>query len=104
MSVVTIGELQLGVLATGDSDLRARRPDTLARARTADPRPISEPVIVAWARLVADCRSAGVHRTVRLTGALIAATAVEYGLPVITQDERFAKIARAHRPLEVILV
>jgi len=101
VSVVTIGELQLGVLATDDSDLRARRADTLALARSADPLPIGEPVMVAWARLVNDCRTAGIHRTVRLTDALIAATAIEHGLPVITQDEDFARIARAHPPLNV---
>ena len=104
VSVVTIGELQLGVLATDDSDLRARRADTLALARSADPLPIGEPVMVAWARLVNDCRTAGIHRTVRLTDALIAATAIEHGLPVITQDDDFAQLARAHAPLDVIRV
>ena len=104
VSVVTIGELQLGVLATDDPDLRARRADTLALARTVDPLPIGEPVIVAWARLVNDCRKAGIHRTVRLTDALIAATAIEHGLPVVTQDDDFATIADAHPALKVIRV
>ena len=104
VSVVTIGELQLGVLATNDPDLRARRADTLALARTADPLPITEAVMVAWARLVDDCRAAGIHRTIRLTDALIAATAVEHGLPVVTQDDDFATIARAHPPLTVTAV
>ncbi|CAN5150732.1 hypothetical protein BH20ACT20_BH20ACT20_10100 [soil metagenome] len=104
VSVVTIGELQLGVLATDDPELRARRADTLALARTADPLPINEPVIAAWARLVNDCRGAGIQRTVRLTDALIAATAIEHGLPVVTQDEDFAEIARAHPPLSVTRV
>ena len=101
VSVVTIGELQLGVLATTEPDLRARRADTLALARTADPLPITEAVMVAWARLVNDCRAAGIQRAIRLTDALIAATAVEHGLPVVTQDDDFATIARAHPPLTV---
>jgi predicted nucleic acid-binding protein len=101
VSVVTIGELQLGVLATNDPDLRARRADTLALARAADPLPITEAVMVAWARLVLDCRAAGIHRTIRLTDALIAATAVEHGLPVVAQDDDFATIAQAHPPLTV---
>ncbi len=67
VSVVTIAELQLGVLATADPDTRARRADTLALARTADPLPISEAVMVSWARLVNDCRAARIHRTVKLT-------------------------------------
>lgn len=102
ISVVTIGELQLGVLNAPDGELRARRADTLALARGADPLPISEAVMVAWARLVADCRKAGVHRAVKLTDALIAATAVEHGLPVVTQDEDFEVIAAAHAPLDVV--
>lgn len=104
VSVVTIGELQLGVLATEDAVLKARRADTLALARTAEPIPISEAVMVAWARLVNDCRRAGIHRTVRLTDALIAATAIEHGLPVVTQDDDFERIARAHAPLNVVAV
>ena len=104
VSVVTIGELQLGVLNAADADARARRADTLALARSADPIPISEAVMVAWARLVADCKAADIHRTVKLTDALIAATAVEHGLPVVSQDGDFEQIARAHRVLDVLQV
>ena len=104
VSVVTIGELQLGVLNSQDAVTRARRADTLALARKADPIPISEPVMVAWARLVSDCQAAGVQRTVKLTDALIAATAVEHGLPVVTQDEDYDQLARVHPALRVIRV
>lgn len=104
VSVITIGELQLGVLAAIDHGVRARRADTLALARNADPIPISEAVTVAWARLVTDCRAAGIQRTVKLTDALIAATAVEHGLPIVTQDDDYDQIARAHTPLTVIKV
>lgn len=102
--MITIGELQLGVLNAKDDDLRARRADTLALARAADPIQISEAIMVSWARLVADCRQAGVHRTVKLTDALIAATAVEHGLPVVTQDADYEGIAKAHAPLRVVSV
>jgi predicted nucleic acid-binding protein len=104
VSVVTIGELQLGVLAAQDAPSRARRADTLALARMADPIPISEAIMVSWARLVADCRAAGIHRMVKLTDALIAATAVEHGLPVITQDDDYDRMAAAHQALQVIKV
>lgn len=104
VSVVTIGELQLGVLVAPDDATRARRADTLALARTADPIPISEAVMDAWARLVADCRSAGAQRTIKLTDALIAATAIERGLPVVTQDEDYDLIARVHPALRVVRV
>jgi hypothetical protein len=104
VSVVTIGELELGVLAAEEETTLARRADTLALARESDPIPVSEAVMSAWARLVVDCRRAGVHRTVRLTDALIAATAVVHGLPVVTQDEDFDRIAAAHSPLRVVRV
>ncbi len=101
VSVVSIGELQLGVLNADDDSIRSRRADTLALARAADTIPISEAVMVAWARLVADCKSAGIHRAIRLTDSLIAATAIEHGLPVVTQDSDYAKIAGVHRTLRV---
>jgi predicted nucleic acid-binding protein len=102
LSVVTIGELQLGVLNAADDDIRARRADTLALARAADPIPISEAIMVTWARIVADCRAAGTHRAIRLTDSLIAATAAEHGLPVVTQDSDYQKIADAHPALRVL--
>jgi predicted nucleic acid-binding protein len=104
VSVITIGELELGVLSATDIQSRARRADTLALARTIDPVPISEPIMVAWARLVMDCRSVGIQRTVKLTDALIAATAIDLGLPVVTQDDDYDQIARAHTPLQVLKV
>jgi len=104
VSVVTLGELELGVLSAADATTRARRAGTLALARTVDPVPISEPIMTAWARLVADCRSAGIQRTVKLTDALIAATAIDLGLPVLTQDDDYDQMAAAHSPLRVLVV
>jgi predicted nucleic acid-binding protein len=104
VSVVTIGELQLGVLASAEDEIRARRADTLAVARAADPIPISEAVMGAWARLVADCRAAGIQGAVKLTDSLIAATAIEHGLGVVTQDADFDRIAKAHPDLRVLSV
>jgi predicted nucleic acid-binding protein len=104
VSVITIGELELGVLAAFDDEVRTRRADTLALARESDPIPVSEAVMTAWARLVVDCRRAGIHRTVRITDALIAATAIAHGLPVVTQDEDFDQMAAAHPTLRVTRV
>lgn len=101
VSVVTIGELELGVLSAADDSSRARRAGTLTLARRVDPVPISESVMTAWARLVMDCRSAGVQRTVKLTDALIAATAIDLGLAVVTQDDDYEQMASAHPPLQV---
>lgn len=102
VSVVTIGELQLGVLNAGDPDTKTRRADTLALARAADPIPISEAVMVAWARLVDACKQAGVTRTIKLTDALIAATAIEHALPVVTQDRDYDHMSAAYPDLTVV--
>ncbi len=104
VSVVTIGELQYGVLAAADEEVRAQRGETLAAARAADPIPINEAIMGAWARLVADCRDAGIHRAIKLTDSLIAATAIERGLAVVTQDADFEKLAQAHGDLRVLNV
>ncbi len=60
--------------------------------------------MTTWARLITDCRTAGIQRTVKLTDTLIAATAVEHGLPVITQDEDYNQIAAVHAALSVVMV
>jgi predicted nucleic acid-binding protein len=104
VSVVTIGELQLGILNASDDTTRARRADTLALARAADPIPIGEAIMVTWARLVSASKAAGVHRTIKLTDALIAATAIEHGLPVVTQDNDYDQMARAYADLQVLNV
>lgn len=99
ISVVTIGELELGVLAAGSDAVRARRAQTLALARTADPIPVTEATMSHFARLVHACRSAGTRPTV--LDAIIAATALQHGLPVFTQDADFDLIATAHSGLDV---
>ncbi len=98
-SVVTIGELELGVLSAADAASRTRRGDTLALAKTVEPVPIGESIMGAWDRLVVDCRTAGVQRTVELFDALIAATAVDLGLPVVAQHDDYDQMASAHRAL-----
>lgn len=102
VAVVTIGELELGVLAAENAETRARRADTLALARAADPIPVSEAVMGVFARLVYDCRRAGLRP--RVLDALIASTGIEHGLPVATQDVDFAAMAKAHSALVVIPV
>jgi predicted nucleic acid-binding protein len=99
VSVITIGELELGVLAAADPDQRARRAETLELARAADPLAITEAIMSAFARLTHDCRQAGARP--KILDALIASTAIEHGLPVVTQDDDFAAMARAHPRLAV---
>lgn len=73
--------------------------DTIALARAADPIAITEAVMGAFAQLTQDCRRHGARP--KMLAALIASTAVEHGLPVVTQDDDFAAMARAHPRLVV---
>jgi predicted nucleic acid-binding protein len=104
VSVITLGELQLGVLNTPDRATRARRAETLELVRRSDPIPVSEAVMSRWAHLARDCAQAGHARDVKLLDGLIAATAVEHGLPVVTQDADFDLMAAAHSALDLIKV
>ena len=48
VSVVTIGELQLGVLNAANAESRARRADTLVLARMADPMSSCGGLPILW--------------------------------------------------------
>ena len=66
VSVITIGELELGVLSAVDAASRARRGDTLALARTAEPVPISEAIMgrgLGWWSIAAPPASTGRSRS-----------------------------------------
>lgn len=84
VSVITIAELRLGVLAAADSATRARRLETLTRADALEPIPIDRSVATAWATLRIALRDAG--RSMPLNDSWIAATAIARGIPVVTQD------------------
>ncbi len=84
VSVITIAELRLGVLAAADNATRARRLETLTRADILEPIPIDRSVATAWAALRIALRDAG--RRMPLSDSWIAATAIAHKIPVITQD------------------
>ena len=84
VSVVTIGELRLGVLAAADGPTRARRLETLSRAEKLDPLPIDTRVAHAWAVLRLALRDQG--RRMPLNDSWIAATAIAHHLHVVAQD------------------
>jgi predicted nucleic acid-binding protein len=91
VSVVTLGELHLGVLRAKDGQTRARRLRTVSRVeREFDAIPIDAEVARTFASIVAEARAAG--RRPRAMDAWIAATAVRHGLVVFTQDANFAGI------------
>ncbi|MHB8288532.1 MAG: PIN domain-containing protein [Acidimicrobiales bacterium] len=84
VSVITVGELQLGVLAAPDGPTRARRLETLSAAASLDPLPIDERVAHAWAALRLALRDAG--KKMPINDSWIAATAIANDLAVASQD------------------
>lgn len=87
ISVVSVGELRLGVLAAGDVSTRARRLETLTRAEALGPLPVDGPVAGAWAVLRLALRDAGLRMPVN--DSWIAATAIAHDIPVVTQDDDY---------------
>jgi predicted nucleic acid-binding protein len=88
VSVITLAELELGVLMARDADVRATRLATLTRVREqAAGLPIDDRVSSAYARLAAGELSAG--RKPRVNDTWIAATALVHGAGVWTQDADF---------------
>jgi len=92
VSVVTLAELELGVLVARDSDTRAQRLATLTRVREETAGlPADERVASAYARLAAGELAAG--RKPRVHDTWIAATALAHGAEVWTQDDDFSSFA-----------
>jgi predicted nucleic acid-binding protein len=88
VSVITLAELELGVLMAQDADIRATRLATLTRVREqASGLPIDDRVSSAYARLAASELSAG--RKPRVNDTWIAATALVHSAEVWTQDADF---------------
>ena len=87
VSVITVGELRLGVLAAKDGPSRAKRLETLSRAEELDPLPVDRMVAHAWAALRLALRDDG--RRMPLNDSWIAATAIANGIPVVAQDDDY---------------
>ena len=95
VSVVTVGELQLGVLMANDATTRATRLRTLTYVEsTFEPVPIDTAAAREWARLVAHCRRR--RRRVPVNDLWIAATAIVRDLSVLTQDADYDGISGLH--------
>ena len=88
VSIVTLAELELGVLVAKDSEVRGLRLATLTRVRElTSGLPADERVASAYARLAAAELDAG--RKPRVHDTWIAATALVHGAEVWTQDADF---------------
>jgi len=84
VSVVTIAELRLGVLAAESGPVRAQRLETLSVAEALDPLPVDAPVAHAWATLRLALRDAG--QRMPINDSWVAATAIANGMAVVSQD------------------
>jgi predicted nucleic acid-binding protein len=94
ISVVSIAELELGVLVAADADTRAQRLRTLSEVRAlASALPIDERTASAYAELAARSLVAG--RKPRIHDTWIAATALVNQTEVWTQDQDFTDFAGA---------
>jgi len=87
ISVVTVGELRLGVLAAMDGPTRALRLETLTRAELLGPLPVERQVAGAWAALRLALREEG--RRMPVNDSWIAATAIAHDIPVVSQDDDY---------------
>lgn len=86
-TVVTLAELNLGVLAASSADVRAQRLATLDAIADIVALPIDDDAARLWARLRIHLAETG--RRVRINDLWIAAVAASRGLPVVTQDDDF---------------
>lgn len=87
ISVVTLGELRLGVLQARDPEVVSRRLSTYQLAQRFEALAVDEAVSDAWALLVSRLREAG--RKAPINDSWIAATAIAYQVPIVTQDSDY---------------
>jgi predicted nucleic acid-binding protein len=86
-TVITLAELNAGVLAAASSEIRAQRLATLESVADMAALPVDEDAARMWARLRIHLAETG--RRVRVNDLWIAAIAASRALPVITQDDDF---------------
>jgi predicted nucleic acid-binding protein len=91
ISVITLGELRLGVLQAADPVSASRRLSTYQLARRFEPLPVDEAVSDAWALLISRLRAAG--RKAPINDSWIAATAIAHAIPIVTQDGDYGAMA-----------
>ncbi|MFZ0835537.1 MAG: type II toxin-antitoxin system VapC family toxin [Mycobacterium sp.] len=90
-TVITLAELNAGVLAAKDSEIRAQRLATLDSVADLEALPVDEEAARMWARLRIHLAESG--QRVRINDLWIAAIAASRMLPVITRDDDFEALA-----------
>jgi len=90
LSVVTLAELQVGVLAAADVETRARRLATLDATADIELVGIDEGAALMWARMRLHLSESG--RRLNVNDLWIAASAASRGLALVTQDDDFGPV------------
>jgi len=90
ISVVTLAELQAGVLAARDTATRAMRMATVDALSDVEVLPVDVAVALVWARMRTELAESG--RRMNVNDLWIAASAASRGLPVVTQDDDFTAV------------
>lgn len=88
VSIVTIAELELGVLAAAEPRIRSIRLQTLRDAEQLSALPVDRRVASAFASLAVQMRATGQGR-LGIQDAWIAATAIAHDADLLTQDADF---------------
>jgi predicted nucleic acid-binding protein len=90
VSAVTVAELQAGVLAAQDTDVRARRLAALGALSDVEVLVVDEAVAASWALLRVHLAES--ERRLNVNDLWIAATALTHRIPVVTQDDDFGPV------------
>lgn len=96
VTVITMAELEAGVLAAQTTDARAARLRTVQALADVDQLEVDANAAHEWARL--RFKLAEAHRKVNVNDLWIAAVAAARQLPVVTQDGDFDAIAEVGGP------
>ena len=91
ISIITIAELEMGVLAAAEPAIRAARLQTLRDADQLCALPMDRAVASAFASLAIQMRAAGQGR-LGVQDAWIAATAIAHDADLLTQDADFEAV------------
>ncbi|ANI38135.1 type II toxin-antitoxin system VapC family toxin [Mycolicibacterium vaccae] len=86
-TVITLAELNAGVLVAANAETRAQRLATLDAVPDLAALPVDVKAAQMWARMRVHLAETG--RRVRVNDLWIAAVAASHGLPVVTQDDDF---------------
>ncbi|MEO5533820.1 MAG: type II toxin-antitoxin system VapC family toxin [Pseudolysinimonas sp.] len=99
ISVVTLGELQLGIYAARDTEIRAQRMGTLDWVSGFETLDADADAATEWSRLTYRLREQG--RRINVNDLWIASIALAHGLPVVTQDDDFGVLEDLGGPVVI---